>query len=595
MSTYIRGRRCGVDNCKSRHYTLINGQRVCRLGHVQEGEVEVGEDEDDFAQSGRRIDLPSQLSQKASFLLSQKESEEAEHGKVYYGNTGHALFMQCFQYIVRSQLDWLISTKELRPELTKVVRGLFALYINETEFSNISYGQQDDSELVSEPIGTFKDDDSDSPDSENGHTSNDESTDGESKASSRPQIVVDRAHLTHTILLCYLGCVMLRIPVYIYDFNRWIYRYEIPYMNVLSILPGSMTKRLAGYYRAMLSPRSAPNLGALHDSLHRLVVLFKESHGLEFPTPMYEPLIFKVTHDLLLPPEIYVATTKLIKTLDLSLGFPCDRRRLQREYIPEIRIVSLVVLATKLYYRLDMLATPDLSSLSSKRINTIRNQHSQYITAPPPDWALWCDMLRKFWIEDESLSEADDKEVFYWDDDKIDRYLTWYEQNFVGSGSAASGSRRAESSSAIDDDGDEEISVSRRKILELFPLDHSTRHRRTRRESISVSPRPGTVAEILRAVHSTMRTTTKQLQQRQRQQVSFAPPDYGVDFKSYRTMKELPPVLDCLYQAAARLCAVRVQVIHHVVLRLEQKTNRIERNDQSSRRSSPFPANICYS
>ena len=47
MSTYIRGPVCGVSNCPSRLWRIIDGRRTCQYGHVMEGDVEFNNEEDE--------------------------------------------------------------------------------------------------------------------------------------------------------------------------------------------------------------------------------------------------------------------------------------------------------------------------------------------------------------------------------------------------------------------------------------------------------------------------------------------------------------------------------------------------------------------
>lgn len=117
----------------------MDGQKVCRNGHVKAGEFEIGEDEDDFAASqGRRLTIPSQQT-----AASQPNDPKNE---ILYGKEANALFMQCYQLILRKQVEWLINVQGLKPELAKVVKNLWALYISDTKFAKTLYGEQDNGE-----------------------------------------------------------------------------------------------------------------------------------------------------------------------------------------------------------------------------------------------------------------------------------------------------------------------------------------------------------------------------------------------------------------------------------------------------------------
>ncbi|KAF3908251.1 hypothetical protein AA313_de0204871 [Arthrobotrys entomopaga] len=49
-----KGERCGIDNCRSRYYHLEDGQWTCSNGHVQEGRLDIREDEEYQPRKGDR-------------------------------------------------------------------------------------------------------------------------------------------------------------------------------------------------------------------------------------------------------------------------------------------------------------------------------------------------------------------------------------------------------------------------------------------------------------------------------------------------------------------------------------------------------------
>lgn len=549
MGTWSRGRRCGIDNCKSRLWRVVDGQKVCRNGHVKAGEYEIGEDEDDFAASqGRRLTIPSQ--QTAASQPSNPENE------ILYGKDGNALFMQCFQLILRKQVEWLIKVQGLKPELAKVVKNLWALYISDTKFAKTQYGEgeesEDASDLATATTTTTTTTARAADEEESSEGEGEEVGGGEQKQVHVEKIVIEHVELVHSIILCYLGCVLLRIPVYIYDFNRWVYRYEIPYMKSLMLVPYEMRKKLPMYYHSQLTPRGAPIADRLHEELQKLVFLFHDSHKLDFPAPSWDPLLFKVVHDLLLPPEVWVAARKLLAQGQVNQWWKPDlqrTRRIEKRRMPELVCVCTVVVCVKLCFGLE-----DDSDYRGDIINP------DSVANLGLNWSVWADMLRKLWVEDESLSEADERDVLFWDEAKLDRYLTWFEENFIQQGA------------------DHQRAISQKRLYDMFPVgiynDQGELIRRTgtngrRRESFSVAPKPGTVGEILTFVHaSTQQKTEEDISPAEEYQP-------GARYASYRTNDSMPVLIDTLYQATARLAAVRVDtirsIVHHIELLCKKK------------------------
>lgn len=60
--------------------------------------------------------------------------------------------------------------------------------------------------------------------------------------------------LITTIALCYLGSVMLRVPVSLGDFYKWMETQELPYYHALKEISPPMAVMLAPVYRRVLQP-----------------------------------------------------------------------------------------------------------------------------------------------------------------------------------------------------------------------------------------------------------------------------------------------------------------------------------------------------
>jgi len=57
-----------------------------------------------------------------------------------------------------------------------------------------------------------------------------------------------------TIGLCYLGAVMLKVPVSLGDMYKWVESQELPYKATLQEIPGNMKRLLPGAYIKALRP-----------------------------------------------------------------------------------------------------------------------------------------------------------------------------------------------------------------------------------------------------------------------------------------------------------------------------------------------------
>lgn len=113
---WISGPRCGVDNCPSTLYTVINGLTQCQNGHIQHG-VEFGEDDDVDrfgSQMHRRRDKIVKLDFKESHLIVGAEYER--------------LHRKGLAAIFRTQVDIVAKTFNLPWQFQEEARRMWFLF-----------------------------------------------------------------------------------------------------------------------------------------------------------------------------------------------------------------------------------------------------------------------------------------------------------------------------------------------------------------------------------------------------------------------------------------------------------------------------------
>lgn len=105
MARWTTGPICGVDNCRSKHWQVIDGQHVCRNGHVREGDVEIAEDAEveggRYMRAGRSI--RSDRNDPSLNRRSRAEEQLAEH--------------QSLVYILKIQAEYLVKEKGVPSEI----------------------------------------------------------------------------------------------------------------------------------------------------------------------------------------------------------------------------------------------------------------------------------------------------------------------------------------------------------------------------------------------------------------------------------------------------------------------------------------------
>lgn len=206
---FRRGETCDQERCNSRHYYIQDGRAFCKKhDHIQESFRQVEQDEDDFNTQGKK---------------SRTKKEEVEKvRKVLTGKEGQELFLTCWQFILRKQLWWLTrSTEEggagLPAELEDVVKGLCALRLKTVV-----------GEEVAEEFGFSSQTEVDSGDDTSGSERTRASSRGGKGSKGRGPRLIE------TLALCYLGTVLLKLPISVSEFYNWAEKEDIIYIRAVS-------------------------------------------------------------------------------------------------------------------------------------------------------------------------------------------------------------------------------------------------------------------------------------------------------------------------------------------------------------------------
>lgn len=200
-------------DCGRRKWRIESGLRFCRhCGHQAEGFIQY--DVEDDVLPGQRVEV----------ARKQKDVRERER-KHLSGQKGKELYLEALQLVLRRQVSWLVRDKGVIPQLETVVRDLWDLRIR---------GFPEPTEETEDDTLSF-------------FSSQAASTDGESEGETR-STVRTRAQswdtggasrwpmprVIDTLALCYLGCLLLRVPVSIASIHRWANNGNIPYRTAVS-------------------------------------------------------------------------------------------------------------------------------------------------------------------------------------------------------------------------------------------------------------------------------------------------------------------------------------------------------------------------
>ncbi|MCJ1351744.1 MAG: Pol I core factor CF [Icmadophila ericetorum] len=192
---YRKGRPCETENCRSRLFYEDNGVLWCKNGHQQPGvEVEAYE----------RIPTGGRKSKKKVEAL-ERES------RIYEGTKAIHLYIQSHQLILRKQVHALIHTHGFPAQLETVVHDLWALKLQLLgKKLNASGAILGNAETT------------DGEDGERLFSSQAESESGNGSGREKGGVGIDKDMpvLIETLGLCYLGAVLLRIPVLVASLVR---------------------------------------------------------------------------------------------------------------------------------------------------------------------------------------------------------------------------------------------------------------------------------------------------------------------------------------------------------------------------------------
>ncbi|KAI3587748.1 ubiquitin family-domain-containing protein [Fusarium oxysporum f. sp. albedinis] len=331
LRKFPRGERC--PECGARRWYLENGLRYCSNGHQVEGfiQFDIGDDVD-AGQLGKKTKKDKEVKEKELRHLT--------------GQAGKNLFLECLQLVLRQQLLWLVQSEGHREELETVVRDLWDLRIRGSGalLAEEETQQTGDGLAIfsSQPTGTENDD---TPKKQGARARSWNPEDN-------PDWPVPR--MIETLALCYLGCLLLRIPTTIGELCVWANSGRIPYKRSFYDLPEEMQDRLpSAYTRALKLPLRSSLRGIdLHNAVLDLALSYHHNYGMVFPAINDTPTIVHFARQLTLPVETLITARSILSVMKFSFQLPIEQsRRFHIDY-PEILLMSAIVVAAKLCFPL---------------------------------------------------------------------------------------------------------------------------------------------------------------------------------------------------------------------------------------------------
>lgn len=210
LKRFPRGEGCS--ECRAKKWYIENGFRYCQNGHRVQSWVEYDATEEDVLGLG-------QVTRR-----KRDETDGDKRKKRLTGAAARTLFLECLQILLRNQAAWMVREKNHPAELEAVVKDLWDLRLR-------GCPRDEDEEGGVKWDATFhsSQDDFSTPEGKEGFMGREESWDPLQGGEWPTPSVVD------TLVVCYLACLLLRIPTALGDIRTWADTGQMPYRKAVML------------------------------------------------------------------------------------------------------------------------------------------------------------------------------------------------------------------------------------------------------------------------------------------------------------------------------------------------------------------------
>ncbi|ORX88615.1 hypothetical protein K493DRAFT_341178 [Basidiobolus meristosporus CBS 931.73] len=338
--------------CKSRRWFRNDlGFLICEFGHQLQGHQEEELDIEDVR--GGRTTRKKRLN----------HNEEEKRIEVLYGERGRFLLFQCFQIILRKQLNTLIVDLGFPAQLEKVVQELWTLYVSQAGLtineSDVEFFDKIQKEDVSDKDEIAKleeeiDQAYDKPLDENEENDPEEVTvteviESEPDAMPATTSGLDPKdlRLEWSLILCYLGMQWLKLPVLLVDLHRLASNKQLAYLTAYNTLPQRLLIHISKEQAFTLRAKTIPSCDKLHRSAAMLARFFENKFSIVIPEINTPPVLYRFVRELVLPSEFFVCAMKLIELCQFNMHIH------SADPPPSCLIMGALIASVKLFYGFD--------------------------------------------------------------------------------------------------------------------------------------------------------------------------------------------------------------------------------------------------
>ncbi|KAL9103995.1 MAG: hypothetical protein Q9163_001015 [Psora crenata] len=323
----------------------------------------------------------------------------------YEGARALTLYLECYQLILWKQCYALVRTIGFPSRLESLVKDLWALRLQLLKGKVVAGESDGDTIFSSQPVSDA-----------NTQTEGGAYLKGRGKA--MPTLI-------ESLGICYLAAIMLRLPTSLGEMHRWAIAEDMPYIRAIRHVPAAMKKRLPAPYMLALDTTSPLERDHIRKAVHNLCLLYNHHFTITFPRLNAPLLGYKHIRNLALPIHTHRAVCDVAALLSVDFAFPLVGGQQRVSRLPEVFLISLIVIVVKLYHPFDTIdrfadSASDLAALTV-------------------DWASWLQAREQHELRlkdgghlprgtEINVTEQD---VMKMTGEQLDDYLDWYERTWV--------------------------------------------------------------------------------------------------------------------------------------------------------------------
>lgn len=228
--------------------------------------------------------------------------------------------------------------------------------------------------------------------------------------------------------ICYIGTLLLRLPVTVGDFHRWATSGQLAYYRAITLVPLTMRERLPANFHILLDPQSVLQPGVLHTAILENMSRYSHEFGMAVPPSNHVLILYRWIRHLALPLEVYAATLRLASLLGTEFTYkigtePAARYHRHILRLAEAQLMIHLVIATKLLFPLD-----NITRLPRKPTD---------LAALAMDWSAWSAAHKSSKahtstpLSYQEALQTTPSDVLAMTNEKLDAYMDWYGNAFV--------------------------------------------------------------------------------------------------------------------------------------------------------------------